>query len=137
LDPEAVAESESIRIPQRVRDVTGRRLNHLSQQCNQTLTTAAIVGRRFGFNLLHALNPGIPEEHLLETIEEALAAHLIEELPGSAESYQFSHSLVQETLASELSSARRVRLHARIAQELEKLYGANAGCHAAELAYHF
>jgi predicted ATPase len=62
---------------------------------------------------------------------------LVEELPWSASAYQFSHALVQETLASELSAARRVRLHARIGEALEELYGSNAETHAAELAYHF
>jgi DNA-binding CsgD family transcriptional regulator len=137
LAPDAMAESESIRIPEGVREVIGRRLNRLSEQCNRALTTAAIIGRQFDFKLLHALDPGTLEEQLLGAIDEALAAHLIEELPGSAEGYQFSHALVQETLASELSSARRLRLHARIGEALENLYGCEAETHAAELAYHF
>lgn len=61
---------------------------------------------------------------------------MIEE-SGGAERYQFCHALLQETLGSELSSARRVRLHARIAEALEEMCGANVGNHAAELAYHF
>ncbi|MCH8282814.1 MAG: hypothetical protein IIC96_19295, partial [Chloroflexi bacterium] len=49
----------------------------------------------------------------------------------------FTHALIQETLAAELSLTRRVRLHARIAQALEDLYGDDATSHAAELAHHF
>jgi ATP/maltotriose-dependent transcriptional regulator MalT len=137
LAPDAMDKSESIRIPEGVREVIGRRLNHLSEQCNQALTAAAIIGRQFNFKLLQALVPGMSEEQLLGAIDEALSAHLVEELPGSAEGYQFSHSLVQETLASELSAARRVRLHARIGEALEKMYGDQVETHAAELAYHF
>ena len=48
--------------------------------------------------------------------------------------YQFTHALIQETLVGELSLTRRVRLHAQIAQTLEKLYGDEAEAHAAELA---
>ena len=51
--------------------------------------------------------------------------------------YQFSHALVQQTLTEEMSTSRKVRLHARIAEALEELHGANAEAHAAELAYHF
>jgi tetratricopeptide (TPR) repeat protein len=51
--------------------------------------------------------------------------------------YQFTHALIQETLLGELSLTRRVRLHARIAETLEALYGASAEAHAAELAHHF
>ncbi|MFQ6030601.1 MAG: LuxR C-terminal-related transcriptional regulator, partial [Dehalococcoidia bacterium] len=53
------------------------------------------------------------------------------------ERYQFSHALVQETLAEELSTSRKARLHARIGEALEDLYGAGAEAHASELAYHF
>ena len=41
------------------------------------------------------------------------------------------------TVVGELSLTRRVRLHARIAEMLEELYGPEADAHAAELAYHF
>ena len=51
--------------------------------------------------------------------------------------YQFTHALIQETLIEELTLTRRVRLHARIAETLEQLYGDNAEAHAAELAHHF
>ena len=51
--------------------------------------------------------------------------------------YQFTHALIQETLAEELTLTRRVRLHARIAEMLEELYGDNAEAHATELAHHF
>jgi tetratricopeptide (TPR) repeat protein len=51
--------------------------------------------------------------------------------------YQFTHALIQETLSEELTLTRKVRLHARIAETLEQLYGNNVEAHAAELAYHF
>ncbi len=51
--------------------------------------------------------------------------------------YRFSHSLIQEALARELSTNRRARLHAQIAEALEHLYAGDADDHAAELAHHF
>jgi DNA-binding CsgD family transcriptional regulator len=120
-----------------VREAIGQRLNRLSEQCNQVLATASVIGREFDFKLLSILGAGITEERLLEVIDEALQAHLIEEVPGEIDHYQFSHALVQQTLAEELSTSRRARLHARIGEALETLYGANAEVHAAELAYHF
>jgi DNA-binding CsgD family transcriptional regulator len=101
------------------------------------LTTAAIIGREFDFKLLRALSDGIAEAEQLEAIDQALAAHLIQELPGKGERYQFSHALFQQALVEELSTSRRVRLHARIAEALEKLYGLGAPEHAPELAHHF
>ena len=111
-------------IPEGVRDAIGQRLNRLSEECNQTLTVASIIGREFDFRLLRL-------------VDEALEAHVIEELPQARERYQFSHALVQETLSEELSTSRKVRLHARIGRALEGRYGAGAEAHASELAYHF
>jgi predicted ATPase len=62
---------------------------------------------------------------------------VIEEFDNPSERYQFCHALIQETLTQQLSGSRRVRMHARIAQALEELYGVNAEAHAGELAYHF
>ena len=124
-------------IPEGVRDAIGQRLNRLSEGCNQVLTTASVVGREFDFRLLSALMDDFTEAQLLGLLEEALEAHVIEEVSAGEERYQFSHALIQETLAGELSAARRVRLHARIGQALEELYGSDAEAHAAELAHHF
>ena len=89
------------------------RLKRLSKGCNRVLATASVVGREFDFRLLSALSEEIIEASLLELVDEALAAHVIEELPEARERYQFSHALIQETLSEESSTSRRVRLHAR------------------------
>jgi predicted ATPase len=128
---------EGIRIPQGVREVIGQRLNRLSESCYQALTIASIIGREFDFRLLRTLSDETTEEQLLGVIDEALAARLVEELPGGREHYRFSHSLIQQTLAEELSSSRKARWHARIGEALEELYEADGEAHAAELAYHF
>jgi predicted ATPase len=117
--------------------VIGQRLNRLSDSCHQTLTIASIIGREFDFRLLRTLSDKASDEQLLGIIDEALAARLVEELLGGKERYRFSHALIQQTLAEELSSSRKVRWHARIGEALEELYGMDGGVHAAELAYHF
>ncbi|PKB80509.1 MAG: hypothetical protein BZY88_08610 [SAR202 cluster bacterium Io17-Chloro-G9] len=130
-------DSWTIRIPEGVREVIGRRLNRLSQRCNEALTVASILGREFTLAQVGPLVEEVSEDRLFEVLEEALAARVIEELPQSVGSYQFTHALIQETLTAELSLTRRVRLHARIAQSLDVLYGDEADSHAAELAHHF
>ena len=131
------SDSWSVRIPEGVREVIGRRLDRLSERCNETLTTASVIGREFTLDQLKPLIEDMSEDRLLEVLEEALGSRVIEELPQSVGRYQFTHALIQETLAGELSTTRKVRLHARIAQELEDLYGSDAESHAAELAHHF
>jgi serine/threonine protein kinase/tetratricopeptide (TPR) repeat protein len=147
LTRERVADrtSWSMPIPEGVRDVIGKRLDRLSARCNDVLTTASVIGRRFALAALAKLHheeslpleERLTENQLLETVEEALAARVIEELPTGPGHYQFSHALIQETLASELSTTRKVRLHARIALVLEDLYRNHLGERAAELAIHF
>jgi tetratricopeptide (TPR) repeat protein len=51
--------------------------------------------------------------------------------------YQFSPALIQQTLSEDVTTSRRVRLHAQIAVGLEEFYGDDAEAHAAELAHHF
>ena len=123
------------RLPDGIREVIGRRLDRLSKDCNEVLTAASIIGREFNVGLLEQIFQQ-SQQRLLEVLEEALAAKIIDELPFSMGHYQFSHGLTQQTLAAEISTTRKARLHARIAQALEELYGADAPAHAAELAYH-
>jgi tetratricopeptide (TPR) repeat protein len=130
-------ESWEIRVPEGVREVIGRRLNRLSERCNETLTIAACIGREFNLEQLGSIINDLNQDMLLDVLEEALATKLIEELPTSVGLYQFTHALMQEALITELSLTRRVRLHAQIAQSLESLYGGEAESHAAQLVHHF
>ena len=76
-------------------------------------------------------------DRLLDVLDEALSARVIDEMPNLVGRYQFTHALIQETLAGELSTTRKVKLHARIAETLEEAYGEEAEAHSAELARHF
>ena len=126
-----------LRIPEGVREVIGQRLNRLSEQCNQALGVAYLIGREFDFKLLHTLKVEETEDRVLEALEEAITAGIIEEPAGTTARYQFTHALIQETLAQELSTTWQTRLHARIGQAMEELYSDNIYAHAAELARHF
>jgi predicted ATPase len=108
-----------VRIPDGVREVIGRRLSRLSEQCIQTLTIAAVLGREFRLEELACLVDDVPQEDVLAILEEAEQARIIEGLPGALGLYQFSHALIRETLYDELTTARQMRLHAQIARALE------------------
>ena len=100
-------ESWQVRIPEGVREVIGRRLDRLSQRGNDTLTVASVIGREFTLAQLKPLvddpaagpEQAMTEDRLLEVVEEALASRVIEELPSSVGRFQFTHALIQETLA--------------------------------------
>jgi DNA-binding CsgD family transcriptional regulator/tetratricopeptide (TPR) repeat protein len=128
---------ENLGVPQGILDVIGQRLMRLSEPCNVALATAAVIGREFEFNLLETLTELAEGEDLLDLMDEAISARIIEELPGAAARYQFRHALLQQTLIENISAARKVRLHARIGEALENAYGDDPGEHIAELAHHF
>lgn len=128
--------SMSMRIPEGVREVIGRRLDRLSAECNRILTIACVIGREFNVEALELLSD-ISGDQVLELLDEATAARVISEVPQANGQYRFVHALIRETLYDEISIARRVRLHRRIGEVLEKLYGNNLEAHLTELAYHF
>jgi hypothetical protein len=125
-----------IAIPDGVREALGRRLDRVSPETNETLQVAAVVGREFAYDTLNLLGDRGDDDELLAQIEEALDARVIEELdrPGR---YRFTHALMQETLLSELSTTRRVRLHGQVGDALERRWGDRAEQHAPQLAAHF
>jgi tetratricopeptide (TPR) repeat protein len=126
----------TLTIPQGVRELVFRRLDHLSEQTNRVLAVASVIGRDFELATLERV-ADLPDDRLLEALDEARAARVIEEAPGAAGRYSFSHGLVQEALQAELTSTRRVQLHRRIAEALEWLHRARPDPHLAELAHHF
>ena len=129
------AASWSVEVPQGVRQVVGRRLSSLSEETNQVLTVAAVIGREFEPGLLASATER-SEDELVEPLEEALRSRLIEE-DGVAH-YRFSHALVQQTLFDELSTPPTGEpAHRRIGVLLETLYEANPGPHLATIAHHF
>jgi class 3 adenylate cyclase len=125
----------SVEIPQSVREVIGRRLGRLTDDCNAVLRIAAVLGRDFDCSVLLRLIE-LPEETMLGALDEALAARLIEE-GSSPGGYRFAHSLIQQTLYEELNTPRRVRIHQRAGEALEAAESPLPGRHMAEVAHHF
>jgi class 3 adenylate cyclase len=136
--PEQV-KSWSVTIPQSVREVVGRRLDHLSEACNRVLTVASVIGREFELRVLERVagahgDAPLTGDRLLEALEEAVAARVITEVPRAADRYSFSHALIRETLYEELSTTRRVRLHRQIGEAIEEI---DPEGRLPQLAYHF
>ena len=130
-DPRELA----LALPQSVRDVIGRRLDGLSDECNELLRAAAVVGREFRTGVLeHAL--GLGAEALLEQLGEALDARILVESRAGLTHYAFAHALTRHTLYEELSVPQRVQLHRRVAEALEAAAGDDPDASLAELAHH-
>lgn len=132
LSPDA---APRVVIPQSVRDVIARRLRHLSETCAHTLLLASVLGREFPLSVL-ARMADLPEDELLDVLDEAMRDRVVTDVPGAPAVLRFAHVLIRDTLYEGLTTARRVRLHRRALEALESLYGEGSNRARAELAYH-
>ncbi len=123
-------------LPEGVKEVIGRRLSRLSEEANRTLSLAAVIGREFGIEILEAIGD-LPESRLLDAIDEAVQAQLIAELPDGVGRFAFLHALIRETVYGELTTTRRVRVHRRVGEAIERLASGRPDPPLADLAYHF
>jgi class 3 adenylate cyclase/tetratricopeptide (TPR) repeat protein len=119
-----------LRIPEGVKAVIGQRLARLGDTANSVLRVAAVIGREFDTELLIAAT-GNDANHVLDAIEGALIARIVEEI--GRDRYRFTHALVRNTLVDELSSARATRIHRSIAESIEEMRPTDAS----ELALHW
>jgi DNA-binding CsgD family transcriptional regulator len=124
----------TIRIPEGVKEVIGRRLNLLSAHCNEMLALGSVIGRDFSHDLLLRA-ASQDEQELTSALDEALGAHVIQETTDRH--YQFAHNLIRMTLYDELRPARRRQLHHAVGGALELAHRADFGSTLPELARHF
>src|SRR5215207_6542580 len=108
---------DQLLIPQSVKEAIGNRLDRVSQDCNDVLRVAAILGKVFTFEELTAAAER-NEDVLLDSLDEAVNAQLI--AAGSGDSFSFTHDKIREVLYEELNPIRRRRLHRHVAEGLEK-----------------
>ena len=127
-----------INIPEGLRDVIGKRLTNLSEECNRVLSIASVIGREFRLDVLEKV-AGITSNEVYGALEEAKRSAIVEERSaiGTAITYRFAHAFFRQTLYEEIIAPRRVRLHQQVAQTLELVYKNRLAEHAAELAEHF
>lgn len=101
-----------------INDVIAARLASTPEASRRLLSIGSLCPGGFNERLLADLS-GLDEDELLHNLELLMAAKLIEEDPTSG-SFQFTHSLIGESLSSQMSGVRKARLHTQIAGSLEK-----------------
>ena len=136
LDEGAISTSWSVVIPDGVRAVVTRRLEHLSESCRDFLATAAVVGREFELRVVERAS-GINVEAAVDALDESIAARLVEEIEEGTGRYRFSHAIMRDTLYQDQPASKRLELHRQVGEFLESVYGTESGSHIGQLAYHF
>jgi DNA-binding CsgD family transcriptional regulator/tetratricopeptide (TPR) repeat protein len=129
-DPELVATPES------VRQVVGQRLERLAPATVQLLELAAVLGRAAGLPLLRRAS-GRSDAELIDALDEATRAGVLEVLPGPPVTHRFRHELLRRAVADRLAPLRRAALHQRVAEAMEERGPVRGVRAAADLAYHW
>jgi transcriptional regulator with XRE-family HTH domain/tetratricopeptide (TPR) repeat protein len=114
-----------------------QRVAALPVAAQELLGVAALIGRVVPRRLLAAV-VARAEDEVLAALAAACAAQLLREEGAAA--YQFQHDVAREVVEADLGAARRVALHRRIAEALERapLLGERPGAAPVELlAFHF
>jgi class 3 adenylate cyclase/tetratricopeptide (TPR) repeat protein len=123
-------------VPNTIHDVVMARIDRLPEATKRLLQTAAVIGREFPLNLLHAVweGPGRPEEHLHEL---ARLEFLYERVETEGSVYVFRHALTQETAYGSLLERHRRAYHGAIGRALEDFHSERPEEVAELLALHF
>jgi tetratricopeptide (TPR) repeat protein len=127
--------SGQIGIPDSVRQVLAARVRRLSAETGRLLTVAAACGGPFRLDVA-ARVAALDDVTAVDAIEQALRTQLVRPA-DRGERYDFSHALIRETLYTELSPSRQVRLHRQLAEAMEQLHGGRVAEHASEIAQQY
>ncbi|MEE6164172.1 MULTISPECIES: ATP-binding protein [unclassified Mycolicibacterium] len=138
-DNSAVLSATSNDVPRGIKDVIASRSRRLTQETQELLRTAAVLGHEFDLILLQHV-AHVDDQALLAAIEEAVQANLLFDVtaaaPRAVERYEFCHAIVHRAILEGVSAARRRRLHAAAGRALEELYSDDLAERADEIARH-
>jgi DNA-binding SARP family transcriptional activator/tetratricopeptide (TPR) repeat protein len=109
-------------VPSGVGDVVRRRIALLPEATVATLQVAAVIGRDIELDLLTAAS-GDTIDTVLDAIEPAVVHRLLAPVPERPATFRFSHALVREVVADDVSALRRARIHLSVADALESTAG--------------
>jgi len=128
---------DALQLPAAVDDLLARRLARLAPSTTQTMTTAAVIGRAFEFELLQRVTE-LDETVLIDAIDEAIEVGVLDtvrdrERDRERDRFQFAHTLLAEALIRQANPRRVRRLHARVAEVL----AAERPTAITEIAVHF
>src|SRR6266851_1961405 len=142
---ELAIEVEHFELPESVDGIIEERIEQLSAELKETLTFASIEGEDFTAEVLARLQNLDEDKVLSRLLEELHRIHQLVDENGEQEAgsdkvlslFHFRSMLVQQHVYQDLGAAQRRRLHKKVGEFLEELYGDKWTDVAGQLAAHF
>ena len=126
----STAEVADVSVPATLQATIAARIDRLDPKAKRTLSAAAVVGSRFGLDLLTVLG-------VEPVVAELVAAQLIDQVRFTRQpEYVFHHPLVRAVAYESQLKSDRAQLHRRLAAAIEQDDPASADENAALIAGH-
>ncbi len=121
-------------VPSSLGDTLTARLSGLSTQVRAVIELAAVLGSTFGLATLVAASE-FGQAATLAALDAATALGMVETDRGAGDRYSFVHALVRQAVLDGMPPSRRMLVHARAAEALERQPGDAAL--TPQLAHHY
>jgi hypothetical protein len=124
------AEIAAVSVPVTLQATIAARINRLDPKAKRTLSTAAVVGSRFGLDLVTMLG-------VEPVVDDLVAARLIDQIGFTRQpEYVFHHPLIRTVAYESQLKSDRAELHRRVAAAIESRNPVAADENAALIAEH-
>jgi class 3 adenylate cyclase len=127
----STAEAAEVSVPATLQATIAARIDRLDPKAKRTLSAAAVVGSRFGVDLLTRL--GVEPE-----VVDLVAGQLIDQVTFTRQpEYVFHHPLIRSVAYEAQLKSDRADLHRRVAAAIEQRSAGSLDENAALIAEHF
>jgi class 3 adenylate cyclase len=126
----STADAADVSVPPTLQATIAARIDRLDPKAKRTLSAAAVVGSRFGADLLMALD-------VQPVVADLLAAQLIDQVRFTQHpEYVFHHPLIRAVAYEAQLKSDRAELHRRVAAAIEQQSAGSVDENAALIAEH-
>jgi len=131
-------------VPESLRQLIEKQVDRLEPDAQRILEVASVLGREFTVPSVAValdMDPRVVEEHFEALARQGqliVASRLFTRPDGTKVArYRFTHGLYPQALVGRVTPGRRLRLHQRLAEWLERSWGEHAAVIAGPLALHY
>ncbi|MBI5251838.1 MAG: AAA family ATPase [Desulfomonile tiedjei] len=130
------AEIETMNVPRTIQGTIMARVDLLDKRLKEVVKVAAVIGRRFLYDVLLSVVQPAPELREQLAILERLGL-IMEDTRTPQSAFMFNHDLAHEAIYENLDESERKTLHGRVGSAIEQLFADRPEECFALLAYHY